>query len=76
MSNLMMWLCQQKFYTTMSELKGEVEYVIKTGRGIVEKRQVDFPDRLSKQLDALKQQYNVIGAQVRGCGGMEFKNHA
>jgi len=54
----------------MSELKGEVEYVIKTGRGIVEKRQVDFPDRLSKQLDALKQQYNVIGAQVRvGCVG-------
>ena len=54
----------------MSELKGEVEYVIKTGRGIVEKRQVDFPDRLSKQLDALKQQYNVIGAQVsRGVGG-------
>ncbi|XP_052240299.1 dystrophin-like isoform X2 [Dreissena polymorpha] len=53
-----------KFYTTMSELKSEVEYVIKTGRHIVEKRQVDFPDKLSKQLDALKQQYNVIGAQV------------
>ena len=54
----------QKFYTTMSELKSEVEYVIKTGRQIVEKKQVDFPDKLSKQLDAIKQQYNVIGAQV------------
>ena len=48
----------------MSELKTEVEYVIKTGRHIVEKKQVDFPDKLSKQLDAIKQQYNVIGAQV------------
>ena len=54
----------KKFYTTMSELKTEVEYVIKTGRHIVEKKQVDFPDKLSKQLDAIKQQYNVIGAQV------------
>ncbi|XP_053396069.1 dystrophin-like isoform X7 [Mercenaria mercenaria] len=53
-----------KFYTTMSELKSEVEYVIKTGRHIVEKKQVDFPDKLNKQLDALKQQFNVIGAQV------------
>lgn len=50
----------------MSELKAEVEYVIKTGRQVVDKKQVDFPDKLSKQLDALKQQYNVIGAQV-GC---------
>ena len=48
----------------MSELKPEVEYVIKTGRHIVEKKQVDFPDKLGKQLDAIKQQYNVIGAQV------------
>lgn len=59
------FLCLQKFYTTMSELKSEVEYVIKTGRHIVEKKQVDFPDKLSKQLDALKQQFNVIGAQVQ-----------
>ncbi|KAL3882693.1 hypothetical protein ACJMK2_029006, partial [Sinanodonta woodiana] len=53
-----------KFYKTMSELKMEVEVVIKTGRQIVEKKQVDFPDKLSKQLDAIKQQYNKIGAQV------------
>ena len=48
----------------MSELKPEVEYVIKTGRHVVEKKQVDFPDTLNKQLDAIKQQYNDLGAQV------------
>ena len=45
----------------MSELKPEVEYVIKTGRHVVEKKQVDFPDTLNKQLDAIKQQYNDLG---------------
>ena len=54
----------QKYYKTMSELKPEVEYVIKTGRQVVERKQVDFPDKLSKQLDAIKQLYNDLGAQV------------
>ncbi|XP_070191463.1 dystrophin-like isoform X2 [Littorina saxatilis] len=53
-----------KHYKTMSELKPEVEYVIKTGRQVVERKQVDFPDKLSKQLDAIKQLYNDMGAQV------------
>ncbi|KAL5009782.1 hypothetical protein ScPMuIL_012087 [Solemya velum] len=53
-----------KFYKTMSELKPEVEFVIKTGRQIVEKKQDNFPDKLGKQLDALKLQYNEIGQQV------------
>ena len=48
----------------MSEIKPEVEYVIKTGRQVVEKKQVDFPDKLNAQLDAMKQQYNELGAQV------------
>lgn len=48
----------------MSELKCEVEYVLKTGRQIVERKQVDFPEKLSKQLDAIKQLYNDLGAQV------------
>lgn len=51
----------------MSELKPEVEYVIKTGRQVVEKKQVDFPEKLSKQLDAIKQLYNDLGAQVLFC---------
>ncbi|KAK7483287.1 hypothetical protein BaRGS_00025454, partial [Batillaria attramentaria] len=53
-----------KYYKTMSELKPEVEYVIKTGRTVVERKQVDFPEKLSKQLDAIKQLYNDLGAQV------------
>ena len=48
----------------MSEVKGEVEYVIKTGRQVVERKQVDFPDKLSAQLDAIKQHYNELGASV------------
>ena len=54
----------QKFYKTMSEIKPEVEYVIKTGRQVVEHKQVNFPDKLSGQIDAIKQQYNDLGAQV------------
>ncbi|KAK6187729.1 hypothetical protein SNE40_005688 [Patella caerulea] len=53
-----------KFYTAMSELKPEVEYVIKTGRHVVDRKQVDFPDKLNEQLDAIKQQYNDLGKQV------------
>ena len=55
---------EQKFYKTMSELKPEVETVLKTGRQIVERKQVDFPESLGKQLDAIKQLYNELGAQV------------
>jgi len=48
----------------MSEAKGEVEYVIKTGRQVVEKKQVDQPDQLNTQIDAVKLLYNELGAQV------------
>ena len=48
----------------MSEIKSDVEYVIKTGRQIVEKKQVDFPGTLTSQIDAIKQQYNRLGTQV------------
>jgi len=48
----------------MSEAKSEVEYVIKTGRQIVEKKQVDHPDQLNTQIDAVKLLYNELGAQV------------
>ena len=49
----------------MSEIKKEVEAVIKTGREIVRDKQVDFPNKLNRQLDALKQLFNELGAQVR-----------
>jgi len=48
----------------MSEAKSEVEYVIKTGRQIVEKKQVDNTEQLSSQIDAVKLLYNELGAQV------------
>ena len=46
-------------------MKPEVEYVIKTGRQVVDKKQVDFPDKLGAQIDGIKQQYNALGQQVR-----------
>ena len=48
----------------MSEVKPEVEFVIKTGRGIVEQRQLDNPAELTERLNQLKQQYNVLGKRV------------
>ena len=48
----------------MSEIKPEVEYVIKTGRQVVERKHVDFPEKLGAQLDAIKLHYNELGAQV------------
>ncbi|CAF3702214.1 unnamed protein product [Rotaria socialis] len=53
-----------KLYKTLSDIKSEVEYVIRTGRGIVEKRQIDEPNDLTKQIDKLKAQYNTLGAKV------------
>lgn len=50
----------------MSDIKSDVEYVIKVGRQVVEKKQVDFPNKLNSQIDAIKLQYNELGAQV-GC---------
>jgi hypothetical protein len=38
--------------------------VIRTGRGIVEKRQIDEPNDLTRQIDQLKAQYNTLGAKV------------
>lgn len=48
----------------MSEAKSEVEYVIKTGRQVVEKKQVDSPELLNSQIDSVKLLYNELGAQV------------
>ena len=61
----MLFNALQKFYKKMSEMKPEVEYVIKTGRQVVERRQVDFPDTLNAQIDGIKQLYNQLGQQVR-----------
>ncbi|XP_066562465.1 dystrophin isoform X5 [Amia ocellicauda] len=53
-----------KFYKSLSEVKSEVETVIKTGRQIVQRQQTENPKELDERLTALKLQYNELGAQV------------
>ncbi|MGH0139504.1 UNVERIFIED_CONTAM: hypothetical protein FKN15_049170 [Acipenser sinensis] len=53
-----------KFYKSLSEVKLEVETVIKTGRQIVQKQQTENPKELDERLTALKVHYNEMGAQV------------
>ncbi|XP_028970380.2 LOW QUALITY PROTEIN: dystrophin [Esox lucius] len=53
-----------KLYKILSEVKLEVETVIKTGRQIVQKQQTDNPKGMDEQLTALKLLYNDLGAQV------------
>ncbi|XP_021263836.1 dystrophin isoform X10 [Numida meleagris] len=53
-----------KLYKSLSEVKSEVETVIKTGRQIVQKQQTENPKELDERLTALKLQYNELGAKV------------
>lgn len=55
---------EQKLYKLLSEVKLEVETVIKTGRQIVQKQQTENPKAMDDQLTALKLLYNDLGAQV------------
>ncbi|XP_010124905.1 PREDICTED: dystrophin-like, partial [Chlamydotis macqueenii] len=55
---------QEKLYKSLSEVKSEVETVIKTGRQIVQKQQTENPKELDERLTALKLQYNELGAKV------------
>lgn len=50
----------QRFYCTLSDLKGEVETIIKKGREIVEERSTSDPDKLTVKLDCLKELYNKV----------------
>ncbi|XP_068575388.1 dystrophin isoform X3 [Cebidichthys violaceus] len=53
-----------KLYKVLSEVKGEVETVIKTGRQIVQKQQTEQPKDLDDRVTALKLLYNQLGSQV------------
>ncbi|XP_078415979.1 dystrophin isoform X2 [Cetorhinus maximus] len=53
-----------KLYKSLSEVKSDVETVIKTGRQIVQKQQTENPKELDERLTALKLQYNDLGSQV------------
>uniref|UniRef100_T1IRG4 Protein detached n=1 Tax=Strigamia maritima TaxID=126957 RepID=T1IRG4_STRMM len=52
------------YYKKLSDIKQEVECVIKAGRLIVERKQVDNPKELTLKLDQLKGLYNHLGMQV------------
>ncbi|GBP04627.1 hypothetical protein EVAR_3963_1 [Eumeta japonica] len=53
-----------RFYRTLSEIKSEVESIIKTGRKMVEDKSVPEPHEFSKKIDNLKELYNKLGAQI------------
>ncbi|XP_032728996.1 utrophin isoform X5 [Lontra canadensis] len=53
-----------KLYKALSEVKLEVETVIKTGRHIVQKQQTDNPKGMDEHLTSLKILYNDLGARV------------
>lgn len=59
----------QKLYRTLSEIKSEVEAIIKTGRKMVEEQAVSEPEDFSGQIDSLKELYNKLGAQVTDSKG-------
>ena len=51
-------------YNALSDIKPEVENVIKMGRKIVESEAIDDTDRLTEKIDLLKFDFNEIGAQI------------
>ncbi|XP_068164982.1 dystrophin isoform X2 [Antennarius striatus] len=53
-----------KLYKVLSEVKGEVETVIKTGRQVVQRQQTETPRELDDRVTALKLLYNQLGSQV------------
>ncbi|KYN01545.1 Dystrophin, partial [Cyphomyrmex costatus] len=58
-----------RFYQTLSEIKGEIECIIVTGRKLVEDKAVPEPDKFSKRIDMLKELYNKLGLHIT-----EFKS--
>lgn len=55
---------QQRMYRTLSEIKSEIETVIKTGRKVCEDRTTKSPKKLGLSIDALKHLYNALGEHV------------
>lgn len=53
-----------KMYRTLSEIKSEIENVIKTGRKICEDKSSKQSKKLTPSIDALKHLYNSLGEQV------------
>lgn len=53
-----------KMYRTLSEVKSEIESVIKTGRKVCEDKTTRHQKKLSMSIDALKHLYNALGEHV------------
>lgn len=53
-----------KLYKILSEVKGEIETVIKTGRKVCEDSATKNPKKLNQRIDALKHLYNNLGENV------------
>jgi hypothetical protein len=49
----------------LADIKPEVEATIKMGRRLVETRAVLDPPTTSKNIDSLKELFNLLGSQVR-----------
>ncbi|GLH12298.1 Spectrin alpha chain, partial [Gryllus bimaculatus] len=53
-----------RFYRMLSDIKGEVECVIKSGRKLVEDHAVSEPAQFNARIDTLKELYNKLGSQI------------
>ncbi|XP_055852378.1 dystrophin, isoforms A/C/F/G/H isoform X9 [Episyrphus balteatus] len=53
-----------KIYRTLSEIKGDIENTIKTGRKVCEDKFTKSPKQLTQRIDALKHLYNALGENV------------
>lgn len=53
-----------KMYRTLSEIKSEIESVIKTGRKLCEDKTTKYAKKLTLSIDALKYLYNSLGEHV------------
>lgn len=53
-----------KMYRTLSDVKSDIESVIKTGRRICEEANTKNPDKLGQRIDTLKYLYNSLGENV------------
>ena len=57
----------QCIYNALSDIKAEVENVIKIGRKVVESTDTDhaLKDKLTMKIDTLKEEFNRAGNEVR-----------
>ncbi|XP_062563799.1 dystrophin, isoforms A/C/F/G/H-like isoform X2 [Armigeres subalbatus] len=53
-----------KMYRVLSEVKGEIEQVIRTGRKVCDDKTTKNPTKLSQRIDTLKHLYNSLGETV------------